>query len=265
MKRLFFTLILVSAYILLSSHEFWLQPEKFIYQRNEEINVRFQVGENFEGVNWKGNRGKINSFRLYYGGVSDNIPDLVGRAEGDSLQFHVYDEGNVLLAFNSTNSFISIEAAKFNEYLQEDGLKDAIQYRTDHQETDSTGRELYQRCSKTLLQVGDLQTAAYRTPTQLPLDIIPLNNPYQLNNGDSLRVKILFLKQPLSNTAIKIWHRENGNTGKQEMVSNEKGEISFPLTSSGQWMISTVKMIRLQNNPQADWQSYWGSFVWGYQ
>jgi hypothetical protein len=30
-------------------------------------------------------------------------------------------------------------------------------------------------------------------------------------------------------------------------------------------MISTVKMERLENDPRANWQSYWGSCTWGYQ
>jgi hypothetical protein len=29
-------------------------------------------------------------------------------------------------------------------------------------------------------------------------------------------------------------------------------------------MVSCVKMVRLQNDPQAEWQSYWGSLTWGY-
>ena len=30
-------------------------------------------------------------------------------------------------------------------------------------------------------------------------------------------------------------------------------------------MVSTVKMIRLENDAKANWQSYWGSCTWGYQ
>ena len=43
------------------------------------------------------------------------------------------------------------------------------------------------------------------------------------------------------------------------------GEIVFRVTTKGKWMISTVKMERLIDNPVADWQSYWGSLTWGYE
>jgi uncharacterized GH25 family protein len=75
---------------------------------------------------------------------------------------------------------------------------------------------------------------------------------------------VLFNKQPLSNQLIKIWHRVNGQTVKEEMHTNEKGEISFTISTTGKWMVSTVNMIRLQNDT-AQWQSYWGSCTWGYQ
>ncbi|MBL7752659.1 MAG: hypothetical protein JNN29_14855, partial [Chitinophagaceae bacterium] len=96
--------LLLILLILTSAHEFWLQPEKFMYKRGESVNIRFYVGENFEGENWKGNKEKINSLQLYYGGVQANISDHITGASGDSLQLNIYDEGNALIAFNSTNS-----------------------------------------------------------------------------------------------------------------------------------------------------------------
>jgi uncharacterized GH25 family protein len=57
---------------------------------------------------------------------------------------------------------------------------------------------------------------------------------------------------------------------KQEMSTDENGEVSFLTETSGEWMVSCVKMIRLENDPKADptaigWQSYWGSCTWGYE
>jgi uncharacterized GH25 family protein len=175
------------------------------------------------------------------------------------------DEGTNLVAFNSTNSFIELEAAKFNDYLKEDGLINAIDYREENNETDSAGREFYQRCAKTLIQVGQVKDKTFSISTGLPVDIIPATNPYQLKTNGELHVKILFMNSPLPNSIIKIWHRINEKTEKFELVSDKKGEIHFPVITSGKWMISTVRMERLQNNPEAQWQSYWGSLTWGYE
>jgi uncharacterized GH25 family protein len=64
---------------------------------------------------------------------------------------------------------------------------------------------------------------------------------------------------------MKIWHREKGKTINQEMSTDENGEISFLTEPSGEWMLSCVKMVRLENDPKATWQSYWGSCTWGYE
>jgi uncharacterized GH25 family protein len=263
--RKFLLLTLLSTIISsLLAHEFWLQPDKFIYKRGEPINIKFLVGENFEGENWKGDSSKVNSFTFYYGAVKDEIPATQLSDKGDSLQVQQYDEGTSMLTFNSRNSYIILDSAKFNAYLTEDGLADAIEYRKTHNETDSTGREYYQRSVKTIFQVGTVKDETYKQTTYLPLDIIPLSHPYKVTDGSVISFKILFQNKPLTNAAIKIWHRVNNETIKQEMTSDENGTISFPVSTNGRWMVSCVKMIHIEDNPAVQWQSYWGSCTWGY-
>jgi len=264
MKKPVLLLIVSFLVIPLLGHEFWLQPEKFIYQRGEPINIRFWVGENFEGENWSGNHDKINSLRLYLGNVWDDLTDQVSDEKGDSIQLSIYDEGTAMLTFNSNNSFIQLEAEKFNNYLKEDGLNYALSFRTDHQELDSAGREYYQRSVKTLVQVGTaIENISH--PTTLPLDIVPLSNPYSLQKDDSLRISVYFKKQLLKSQLLKVWHRVGEQMIKEEFTTDENGQCSLPILPTGKWMISTVKMIRLENDPLANWQSYWGSCTWGYE
>lgn len=247
------------------AHEFWLQPERFIYKRGETINLRFWVGENFEGENWKGSRANAQRLTVYFRGVPDDITDKLSETdEGDSLQLSQFDEGTTLVAFHSTNKFIQLDSAKFNEYLKEDGLEEAMQYRNEHQETDSSGKEYYQRSVKTIIQVGKAKdNISYATG--LPLDIIPLTNPYSLSNDQPVTVQVLFQKQPLANQLIKVWNRYQKTTIKNEYRTNEKGEFSFPVNTRGKWMVSTVEMVPLEHDPLANWQSYWGSCTWGYE
>jgi uncharacterized GH25 family protein len=246
------------------AHEFWLEPQQYIFSRTDEINIRFRVGDSFTGNNWKGNREKVNELKIYYSDIVDDLSDAISDEEGDSLQFSIHEEGTAVVVFNNINSFIELEAATFNSYLLEDGLQSAIDYRKQHNETDSVGREFYQRSVKTIVQVGALKTPVYKKQTTLPVDIIPLSHPYQLKNGDSLTVKVLFKDEPLINTKLRVWHKLAGRVVETSFLSNEKGEISFPVSTTGEWMVSCVTMIRLTDDPKAQWQSYWGSVTWGY-
>ena len=269
-KKIILVFSLLTFISSLSAHEFWLNPDKFIYKKGEKINIRFFVGENFEGENWKGNKEKVQSLKLYFGDVSDDLSEYIGKEAGDSLELTMLDEGTNLVTFNSSNSYIELDGIKFNEYLKEDGLTDVIEYRQQKKETDSAGREYYQRCSKTLIQVGKLKDKTFSLATDLPLDIIPLLNPYSLKNIDSLRMKILFEGIPLVNALVKTWHRLNNKTTKAEFISDDNGEIKFPVSVSGKWMVNVVKMVRREKDPKsiaiaAGWQSYWGSLTWGYE
>ena len=263
MKKLLFAFSLLTLFVLLSSHEFWLQPNKYIYDRGQEINIRFLVGENFEGENWEGDSSRINNLTFYYGGVKDIISPILFVEKGDSLKLKQYDEGTSMVTYNSKNSFISLDAKEFNEYLEEDGLTNAIEYRKQHNETDSNGYEFYQRSIKTIFQVGKVKDETYKQATSLPLDIIPLSHPYKISNGDSLTVKIIFKGDPLTNTTVKIWNRTHDKTFKWTVISDKKGLIRFPVKTKGEWMVSCVKMIRIYD-PPTSWQSYWGNCTWGY-
>jgi len=265
MKKLLLIFSLLTFISSLSAHEFWLDPDKFIYRRTEKVNIRFWVGENFDGGNWQGNDGRIKSLKLYYGGVSDDLTRVVTEEEGDSIEYFMIDEGTNLIAFNSNNAFIDLEPGKFNEYLEEDGLLDALEYRKKNNEMGCNGREFYQRCAKTLLQVGEVKDQTFGIITLMPIDIIPFSNPYQLKNKERLRVKIYYKGSPLPNTLVKTWHRVKNKTEKKDLKTDSKGEIVFPVNTTGKWMISTVKMEKLIDNPICDWQSYWGSLTWGYE
>lgn len=247
------------------AHEFWLEPQQYIFSRGQEINIRLRVGEGFKGENWSGSREKVNFLNLYYGDVVDSsLNEHISDEKGDSLQFSIFEEGTAMVVFNNVNSFIELEPKKFEEYLAEDGLANAVDYRKQHGETDSVGREYYQRSVKTIVQVGAVKTDVYKKQTPLPLDITPLSHPYLVTGMQQMKMKILFNRKPLANHKIRVWHKMPDGVADSSYTSDDNGIISFTMEPKGEWMVSCVNMIRLENDAKAQWQSYWGSCTWGY-
>jgi uncharacterized GH25 family protein len=252
----------------LTAHEFWLMPARFFYFIREKSNIRFQAGENFIGSNWSGNRDKIQQLNHYTpGGLTVDISDKLSMQPGDSLLLPLAEEGTHMIVFNSKNTFIDLAPDQFDAYLEEDGLSDALKYRRDQGETTKNGREYYQRSVKTIVQVGNKRTDQCLLPTSLPLDIVPLENPYSSPDwppGRSLPevgFQLLFLGEPLANTLVKVWYRDESGTNRMEaLTSNKKGRIKMA-RHPGPVMISAVYMRRLKDDPQADWQSYWASLT----
>ncbi|HEX4956911.1 MAG TPA: DUF4198 domain-containing protein [Lacibacter sp.] len=261
----FFLLFLFFAIAPVLAHEFWLEPQRYIFSRGEEINIRLKVGEGFKGENWSGNREKINLLQLYYSDVVDSsLHQHISDEKGDSLQFSIFEEGTAMVVFNNLNTYIELEPQKFLEYVTEDGLTNAIDYRKEYNESDSVGREYYQRSVKTIVQIGALKTDVFKKQTPLPLDIIPQSHPYAVSGKQLMKMKILFNKEPLSQHKIRVWHKMPDGVTDSSYTSDENGIISFTVEPKGEWMVSCVNMIRLEDDPKAQWQSYWGSCTWGY-
>lgn len=264
MKKGMLVLPVLLCSLVLFGHEFWLHPDKFYYQPGETINIRFKVGENFDGENWTGNQSKVQNLQLYFNNVNDSCTKHLGSQKGDSLQLAITDEGTAMLAFHSTNTFIELEAEKFNEYLAEDGLENVLDHRTKNNELKKPGKEYYQRCAKTIIQVGNKTSNNYKKETGMVLDIIPKENPYTRAKDGDFKVMILFHQKPLKNAMVKVWHRLKNKITTQNLYTDEEGEVKFFMGTLGAWMVSTVQMEPIQDDSKADWQSYWGSLTWGY-
>jgi uncharacterized GH25 family protein len=267
--------ILLSGISILSviamAHEFWLQPQRFFYIIREVAMIRFMVGENFKGENWSGNKEKI--LELAYFTPSGNVLDIsssLSANKGDSIKLPMQEEGTHMVTFNSTNSFIRLEADKFTEYLKEDGLDEVATYRKEHNEENKAGTEHYQRSVKTIVQVSDKITDACTKPTSLPLDIIPELNPYSVPEQGfkpgivKVKFRVLFKKQPLNNALVKIWYRLPGKRVQMDTLrTNKKGWVTAE-RHPGPYMVSCVKMEPTPADQEAQWQSYWGSLSFEY-
>ncbi len=265
MKKKTIILLLLIVCTSLGAHEFWLEPQKFFLNKGENLRMNFRVGENFQGDNWTGTQASVQSLRLFYGNIEDDLHQLIPDSlSGDSLNLQFYDEGSGLISYQSSNKHIELEPSRFREYLEEDGLKEAIAYRNEHGENDSVGRENYQRCAKTLFQVGSVKDDVYKRPCSLPLEFIPLQHPYGLKKDQLLTFSLLYDKNPLAGATVKLWHRVNGKTEMKELVTDSSGVVELPIKLFGKYLLSSVHMKRVDNEENADWQSYWASFTWGY-
>lgn len=265
MKKHFLLPAILLTNSVMPVHEFWLQPDKFIYKRGETINIRLREGKNFEEKNWTDAKDQLNSLYFYFGGVKDkDLLKAFSDKKGDSIQLALLDEGTALISSNFTNTFIEMQADKFNVYLTENGLTEAIEYRKQNNDTNSAGREYFHRSVKTIFQVGTKTDKTYKQKTDLPIDIIPEDHPYNAANDEKFKVKVLFKGEPFANEKVKVSHRLNNMITQIEYTTDEDGDFKFFFTPVGDWMVSTVKIVRLKNDSKAEWQSYWGSLTWGY-
>lgn len=260
MKKLIVTLTVVGLYSFSQAHEFWLQPRKYRLAVGEELKFNFKVGENFDGEDWDLKKHRVEKLDLHTTTLVTNLKNLVKLDGRDRVTLKMNEEGTQLIAMQSNYAFIELEAAKFNEYLKEDGLDNITELRTKSNTLDKPAKEFYGRFVKLLVQVGNKKTNSFSKSIGAPIEIIPLQNPYALKSGDYLECKILFNGKPLIEQMVKVSYKINTTTFLQNMYTEKDGTVKFPLSSKGPWMVSTVKMIESQL-PGADYQSMWSSLV----
>ena len=254
--------LLLFASFITFAHEFWLEPQKFLLAIGEKINLRVFVGENFTGEEVDFSKFKLTKFAHYNSkGEQNTKGDLSEQNLSDFLKFET--EGNHLIAFNNSNKHIELAADKFNEYLKDDGLDNVAAYRKKHGQLNKRGTEEYQRCVKTLLQVGNTHDETYRINTGMRLEIIPEKNPY--TSDKSLIFKILFDNKPLKNALVVVWQKGIEQPNKRNFRSDANGKVIFSFEPKGAWMVSSVNMVPHTKPTEADWQSYWGSYTFGFK
>ncbi len=249
----------------LLAHEFWLMPNHFFVDVKQFIKISFNVGEEYKGENWKGNRTRIQTLTHYLPSQkSIDVQKQLSLQSGDSLQLFVKDSGTHMVTYNSKNSFIQLTPKKFEDYLKEDGLSNTLAFREANNQQNIDGKEYYQRSVKTIFQCGTTLTFNGLQQTNLPLDIVPLSHVYvSKKETKDIEFVIYFNKKPLQNQLVKVWHRTK-TTSLKEILTDNLGKIKATISNNGKWMISTVYMEQNKKDTIAQWQSYWGSLTFGY-
>ena len=247
------------------AHEYWFECDNFFLKVNEKTNLGLFVGEALKKDEERPYQAsKTDSFQMFSNG---EIFDMRPLAEDDKtpvLKFASDHSGTFLVSMERNWSFIKLEAAKFEDYLREDGMEYIIAERKRLGESEKEGRERYSRYLKTLIQVGDSRTGSAKTRVNSRLEIVPLENPYSKKVGDSLKLQVFFSGSPLAEKVVFADNRDGDKYSTQKFTTDKEGKLTLKLTTKGVWLVRLVVMQRCAKNcNEADWESFWGALSFG--
>ena len=263
MKKLIILAFVITISSLALGHEFWMQPKKFRYTVGEEVKIDLLVGENFTGENWDLTKHKVELAQVISAYGKKILTPTVKPTKGDNLTYKLINEGTHLFSMTSNQAYIELDAAKFNAYLEEDGLDNIIALRKKSNQLDKPSRENYSRYAKLLVQSGKkIDDDVFKRKLGLKVEIIPLQNPYTLKSGDYLECEIQYEGKPLPHQLVKVWSFIGNRAFLQPVYTENDGRLKFPISNTGPWMVSFVKMIE-SGKPNIDYESMWASLVFG--
>jgi uncharacterized GH25 family protein len=262
MKKISVFLMVILVGGIVQAHEFWLQPKKYRYQLGEEVKIDLMVGESFTGELWDLNRHKAEKVNLHrIGGVRD-ITKEVKLTKGNNLSVKADLEGTYLISMQSNDAYLQMEAMAFNDYLKEDGLDNILSERKKLNQLNIPSKEFYTRYAKVMVQVGEKRDNTFKKMIGLRYEIVPDQNPYALKTGDYFQCNVFYEGKPAAHALVKVWSKIKDTTFLQNIYTEKDGSIRFPISTSGEWMVSSVKMIKSER-VGADYHSLWASLVFG--
>jgi hypothetical protein len=112
---------------ILNAHECWLQPSRFAATPGQPLILQLHVGMNLQGEPRPFNPQRAARVTHHSAaGAVDWTPRTKGQLD---LAFTLDAPGTHVLSLDSGASLITLEAAKFNAYLKEEGLTQILAQR----------------------------------------------------------------------------------------------------------------------------------------
>jgi len=257
----------ISVLALLASralaHDFWIEPSTFRPAAGDRVTAALRVGQKLQGEAVPRIPQLLDRFEL-------NGAPMIGRAGSDPAGIAlVAAPGLQWIGYQSNAYPVTLDAAKFEEFLKQEGLERISAIRAQRHETAKPDRERFYRFAKSVLvtrlpvagdRVADRATGNWQPVTRsfgYRFEIIPETNPCA---STPLRVRLLFEGKPLANALVTAMHRDDASA-KIRIRSDKSGRVTLNLPKNGVWMIKSVQMVAAPAGTDADWESLWASLT----
>ena len=245
----------------LSAHDFWIQPSTFEPAVGSVVQLRLFVGPHFEGEPLPRVPQLLSRFILVSEAGERDVPGRAGVEPAGVVRIEA--PGMQIVAYRSLDSSITIEPAKFEDYLKEEGLEKISKIRSQRGETQKPAKELFSRCAKALLEAADSATAGKDKPVGLTLELVAEKNPYSLSAGDELPVLLLLEGKPLAGALVQGLLHGDGSANVSART-DRSGRARLRLAKTGFWLVKAVEMKAAPagaGGGDADWKSLWASLT----
>ena len=246
-----------------SAHDMFLKPTRYFAAENSEVRVRVLNGTFTRSENSIA-RDRLADASVITPRGRVTLDTTEWSVRGDTSTFHVHTRaaGTYVIGASTKPNIIALTADEFNLYLEDDGIPDVLEARRKAGELQTPARERYHKHVKTMVQVGDTPSDLYATPMGYPAEIVPVENPYAMKQGGTLRVRTLVDGKPTANLLVQYGGLTAGNEGieQKSVRSDAQGIASIPLASAGTWYIKFISMSRIKSD-SADYESKWATLT----
>jgi uncharacterized GH25 family protein len=252
-----------------AAHDFWLQPTRWEAEVGQMVGLQLLVGEPGAWEFLPRAADSIERFEVQLPGpavgdaLARPIPGVEGRVPAGLLR--VGERGLHLVGYVGRPTAVELDPEKFEAYLAEEGLDWVAAQRRARGEAHLPGRETFSRCAKLLLRTPEGGSSGFDRRLGLPLELVPLDDPFQLAAGEPLRLLALRDGAPVHDLRLDLQRlgpeRDVQLHGRTDAAGLWRVELPPAVSWDGSWLFSGVQMERAAEGSGADWSSRWASLT----
>lgn len=179
------------------------------------------------------------------------------------LSLRTGEQGTYMVGASLLPRFIALSAKDFNGYLQSDGLPDVLAQRRRDNALGRPAREMYQKHVKAIFQVGEARTGGFDRVLAYPAELVPLENPYMLRSGGSLRVRALVDGEAVPNQLV-IWGGRSpagARVAQRSVRTDAQGVARVSGLRPGIWYVKFIRMVAAPAGDTVDYHSKWATLT----
>jgi hypothetical protein len=219
--------------------------------------MSWRLGERFAGEAVARDSRLIEKFVIW---GPEGEQEVIGRSGAKTHFARVGGAGLYWIGYRSRRSFNRLEAEPFEAYLREEGLESVIAVREGLGEGARAGLEVYSRCAKALVAVGEDGAEGYDHVFGFPLELVFQESPYALVADGDLTVGLLYDGKPLKDSVLVAVNRSTPERLVRQRT-DDRGQAAIRFSERGVWMVTAIHMVRAAAGVEADWESFWASLV----
>lgn len=249
----------------LAAHDTWLVPQQFRVTAGKPVQVALNTSEAFPTSEAAPAPDRIASFEAV---TANGRAAVTGyRVDGKSLVAEVTPgPGTTLVAAVTHPRLIVLKPEQFAEYITAERLEAIVAARQARGETQKDGRERYSKIAKLALCAPKPAGVAFEKPLGLKVEILPLTDPCDLEQGRELEVQVLFDGRPLAHVWVTGGYEGvHGHDYPVWVRTDADGRAKIALDRKGAWFVRVLHMIPSKDFPDAEWQSWFSTLTFEVQ
>lgn len=257
--------LLLFAATSLAAHDLFLRPERFYLPANARARIRVLNGT-FSKSESAVARNRLRDLRMTSSAGVTMLDTLAWTPVGDTalLALELGQSGTYLVGASLLPRTIRLQAKDFNAYLASDGVPDILERRRRRGELDQPAHERYSKHVKTVLQAGERRTDGFDRVFGYPAELVPLDNPYRLRVGETLRVRALTAGVPLPNQFVVAGGRtpSGARIAQRGVRADSAGIARIRIHTRGEWYVKFIRMVPVEGD-SVDYESKWATLTFG--